>query len=361
MNSWKRISLSLVLFAAQVVHLPAATSMTPDFSEVYGLLRSNLVGVDAKALNKAAVEGLLKQLYPEVTLLKASDLAPTKEPPGSRALSRVSVFDEAFGYFRVGQVSAGLAKAFSEAYQKVSATNRLKGLVLDLRFAAGQDYAAALATADWFFPSEQPLLDWGAGVKKSVVKENAIRLPVMVLVNSKTAAAAEALAGILRQSDVGLLVGSATAGKASEFKEFPLGNGERLRIATTPVKLGNGTALPLTGLKPDIQVQVSPEDERAYWEDVYRVLPYADGATNAGVSVTNRANVAVTNRAGRRMTEAELVRMHREGVEVEEEMTNTARRAAEPGKPVVQDPVLVRALDILKGLAVVRPLRPRPT
>jgi len=359
MNSMKRVGWCIVLLAGLAFRLPAASSDASDFKEVYDLLRSHLSGTDDKALNRAAVEGLVKQLYPKVTLLKDSDVNSTKGWSGATSLLKADVIDGAFGYFRVGQVSGSLAKDFAEAYQKMSATNRLKGVALDLRFAGGQDYGAALATADCFFADEQPLIDWGDGMKKSTAKEKAIRVPLMVLVNAKTAAAAEALAGALRQSDVGLLIGTTTAGEASKFKEFPLKSGERLRIATSPVKVGRGESLPLTGLKPDIQVEVSLEDEQAYWEDAYKILPVGSRAARKDGAATNETSVTGTNRPGRRLTEAELVRMHREGRTLDLEGTNTARRTGEPGQPVLQDPVLVRAIDVLKGLAVVQPFRAR--
>jgi hypothetical protein len=50
--------------------------------------------------------------------------------------------------------------------------------------------------------------------------------------------------------------------------------------------------------------------------------------------------------------------MLREEQSPEEEPT-AARRRAERNQPLVQDPVLARALDLLKGLAVVQPFRGR--
>ena len=53
-----------------------------------------------------------------------------------------------------------------------------------------------------------------------------------MLVNGETRGAAEALAAALHQAGAGLIIGSPTAGAATSFKEFPLSNGERLRVAT---------------------------------------------------------------------------------------------------------------------------------
>jgi hypothetical protein len=66
---------------------------------------------------------------------------------------------------------------------------------------------------------------------------------------------------------------------------------------------------------------------------------------------------AGTNAASRRarITEADLVRERREGKSLEE---FTPARDREPLKPQISDPALARAVDLLKGLAVVRRSQP---
>jgi hypothetical protein len=51
-----------------------------------------------------------------------------------------------------------------------------------------------------------------------------------------------------------------------------------------------------------------------------------------------------------------LVRERREGTNLNVE-NFTAARDREPEKPAIRDPVLARAVDLLKGLAVVRRVR----
>ena len=111
------------------------------------------------------------------------------------------------------------------AFQQLGATNKLKGLVLDLRYTSGKDYEAAAAVADLFVSKERPLLNWGKGIVRSSSKTDAIEVPVAVLVNGQTAGAAEALAAVLREAGSGLVLGSRTAGQAMIAEEFPLKNG----------------------------------------------------------------------------------------------------------------------------------------
>jgi len=198
------------------------------------------------------------------------------------------------------------------------------------------------------------LLNWGSGMVRSKEKTDAITLPVAVLVNRQTAGAAEALAGAMRETGTGLILGGKTAGQAMVAQEFPLKNGERLRIATAPIQLGDGAAMPEQGLKPDITVEVSPQDERAYYADAFKMMEKTNLVASAAGSASGAGNG--TNRVIRRprFNEAELVRERREGVS---EADMTALAAPEPEKPVVRDPTLARALDLLRGLALVRESR----
>lgn len=320
----------------------------PDFQEVYDLIRQHLAGVTESDLNRTAVTALVSALNPRVRLEASGN--PPLEMVGGPLVKASNVFDGQIAYLRIARVEDGLSKAVREACQSLS-TNKLQGLVLDLRFVGGNDYAEAADTADLFLAKEKALLNWGSGVVRSRDKSDAISLPVAVLINARTARAAEALAAVLRESGAGLLLGNPTAGEALVAQEYPLKNGQRLRIATAAVQVGESTLLSAQGVKPDIQVQVSPADEREYYADAYRELSKTNLAAGSTVA-TNQPNG--TNRLRRpRFNEAELVRERREGLS--NELDSASSRAdGEVEKPAVRDPALARALDVLKGLAVVR-------
>ena len=350
-------NLFAVVLAVLLVGVPAARAAAaepPDFKEVYDLVRTHLKGMSEAELNRAAVQGLLEQLGPKVSLVGESVEASI----GSESLlSKSTAFEEAFGYLRIGRVGSGLAKEVATAYKVLSGTNQLKGLVLDLRFAGGQDYSAAGEMADLFLSTEQPLLDWGTGSVRSKAKTDAVRLPIAILVNRKTEAASEALAAVLRETGAGLVLGAKTAGRAMIAQEFPLQNGQRLRIATAGIKLGSGEVLSAHGVKPDIEVAVSVEDEKAYLADPFKELQVTNLLASATAPGTNDPANGTNRPPRRRVTEADLVRERREGASREPVLTGANAKAGEPETPAVRDPALARALDLLKGLAVVRQFR----
>ncbi len=341
-----RVIFGLLLTASvfQSATAGAATSPVPKFEEVYQLLRTNGTLAEAE-LNRAAVQGLLDQLHSRVALV-------TNTVAGADSLSKNFVLDDSFAYFRIGQVEGGLNESFKSAYTKLLATNKLKGIVLDLRYATGTDYSSGARTADLFITTEQPLLRWGETSARSSVKTNAIALPVAVLVNRQTSGAAEALAAMLRDAQVGLILGTNTAGQASVFKEFKLSDGQTLKVASSPVKLGNGKEIPAEGLKPDIEIAVNSADERAFYDNPYRTTSRSAVISNS--STNSATGNADTNRPRRRLNEAELVRMQREGLTPDQDVVEKPLKEMDAIHPVLSDPALVRALDLLKGLAVVQ-------
>ena len=327
-----------------------AAESTPTFKEVYDLLKTNLVNTSETDLDRAATEGLLRQLNPRASWVGSASNSTTNQP----LLARSCVFD-GFGYVRIARADAGLSGEMRKAIEMIQQTNQVSGWVLDLRFAGGFDYQTAADLAEMFVAGDRSLLDWGRGMVRTQGKTNALNGPILVLINHQTSGAAEALAAVLRQTDTGLVLGTNSAGQAFTSREFSLTNGQRLRIATGLVKTGDGHPLPVTGVKPDILVAVSAADEMAYLDDPYKVMVKTSGSST-GASLDPWIAAASTNRAGRRrLNEAELVKMQRDGLEYDEE--GRTFRGIDLNKPVVRDPVLGRALDLLKGLAVVRRIR----
>ncbi len=348
----KRILLTFFCIAAW--NSPAqTTNPAPAFDEVYKLLREHISGLSDDGLNRAAVEGLIKELSPRVSL---TTNAPAAAVPPTNLLSQATIYDKNFVYFRISEVEGDLNEKIVQKFSELSGTNKMKGVVLDLRFARGSDYSAAAKTADAFLNSEQPLLDWGSGSVNSTKKTNAISVPVAVLVNRQTSGAAEALAAVLREMKVALLIGATTAGEASIYKEFPLQNGQRLHIATAQLKIGKGVALS-DALKPDIEVAVNSDDEKMYFDDPYKTLSKPIGDVQLSLS-TNAPTFGDTNKTRARLNEAELVRRKREGLSEDEEFVDKPLARTDLEIKIIRDPALARAVDLLKALAVVQSQRP---
>jgi hypothetical protein len=329
------------------------TNPAPDFREVYDLLRTNLPGATDGTLNRAAVAGLVSQ-FPGKVALVGGPMDGAAGSQGATALTKSAVIENNVAYLRVSRVTASLAGELGAAGRALTATNPVAGVVLDLRFASGDDYGAAQAAAKLL-----------AGKKTA----RPFAGPLVVLMNGGTRGAAEALVATLREAGAGLSIGSPTAGAAMTFKEFVLKDGERLLIATTPVKV-EGKAVPAGGLKPDIAVVVNADDERAFWEDPYGTLAPGTNtfkmATNGFLSFVDHTSEADLVREKRK--DGKLIMpappgpvsrpTQRNSDDGDSDDDAASAPAIELQKPVLRDPVLARAVDLVKGLAVVRESRP---
>ena len=334
---------SILQTDTNILPIQTVGKINPEFKEVYQILSTNLQGVGSDEIDQAAAYGLIHELAPKVRFISALRNLWQASP-----MADARVFDNSFAYFRVATVTSNLPAAFRAAFAQMTETNKskIKGLVLDLRFADGIDYDAASKLADCFLSSDHPLLNWQTGSAHATLKADAITMPVSILINSQTTGAAEALAAVLRDTDVGLVLGCQTAGQANVFKEFPLSTGGKLAVAVGQVAFGSGKTLP-QGVAPDIAIETSLEDERAYLQDPFKVLHAPMATAGGGRPVADQP----------RLNEVELIREHSSGEDRAQTSAHDRPEVTEPA-PVITDPALARALDLLKGLAVVQPNRP---
>lgn len=92
-----------------------------------------------------------------------------------------------------------------------------------------------------------------------VPTERRVDLPVYVLINGRTASAAEFLAYTLQAFDKAIIVGTPSSGAAHRNSYFPLNDQLRVSISTgAPVNPVTGTNWEGTGVLPDIEV--APEE-----------------------------------------------------------------------------------------------------
>lgn len=317
-----------------------------NFEEVYNVIRTNMTDLSEAELSRSAALGLIRELGTKVQLVSTNAEALPQTPD---AITKRAVFQNHFGYVRIRSVDERLPSDFQKSIRQLIESNALTGMVIDLRYAEGTHYEAAAQVSDEFVKGGQRLLRFGAREVQSTDETRAIELPTVVLVNEETRAAAEAIAAILRQNAAALIIGKKTAGEARLFEVFTLRSGQQLRVGKVPVEVGPSNAsrpIPAGGLDPDIDVVVRPDEAKFFYLD-----PYREGRLPAGMGTND---VSLTTNRVRRFNEAELVRQHRDGFDFQDESSLPRTEA-----PVITDPTLARALDFLKGIAIMQPRRAR--
>jgi carboxyl-terminal processing protease len=128
-------------------------------------------------------------------------------------------------------------------------------VILDLRGDPGGLLQEAVATADVFLP-RGVIVSWsGAHTARQVVRANGsatAAMPVAVLVDRRTASAAEILAAALQDHHRALVVGARTFGKASIQLVVPLSAGGALKLTAATYRTPAGHDLHGHGVVPDV-------------------------------------------------------------------------------------------------------------
>lgn len=188
----------------------------------------------------------------------------TPEELQSPSVERAFFLRPGVGYLRVSSFDAETGAQIREAIEKLGG-RELKGLVLDLRNNPGGLLPAALDTASLFLKPEQALLSVRGRVVQS--KEEKVpataspyTFPMAVLVNGKTASAAEIVAGALQDHDRAVIVGEPSYGKGLVESVYPLSEGTGLALTTAYYYTPSGRSIqrPLAGS----QIQTSSISNR---------------------------------------------------------------------------------------------------
>lgn len=139
------------------------------------------------------------------------------------------------------------------------------GLILDLRDNPGGVLNSGVAVADLFMQEGLIVTTKTRGDTKGVhLSANREQLlagiPMVVLVNSSTASAAEIVAGALKDNHRATIVGEKSFGKGSVQSIFPLTNGAALKLTTAHYYSPSGRVIHKRGIEPDVILADDPEE-----------------------------------------------------------------------------------------------------
>jgi len=286
--------------------------------------------VDDKEMKRATLEGLVRRLSPGAAIVSAS----TKSSPRPETPFLAEILDSHIAYFRLGALTKDTLAQFDAALAGF-AEKEIDAVILDLRgLLDGGDYETAAEFARRFCAKGKLLFS----IQKPSAKQEriftsnqdpAFQGVVVILTDSETSGAAEALAGTLRLNTGAMIIGSETTGQAVEFAEAPIGGNTVLRVAVAQVILPNSGPIFPEGVKPDVSISLSREQR----EQIFRE------SKEKGVSQF------VFDPERRRMNEASLVA----NLNPEIESVQAAQR--DRGKaPQLRDTVLQRAVDLVTAI-----------
>ncbi len=148
--------------------------------------------------------------------------------------------------------AAEITQALLEMHEK-----KMKGLILDLRSNPGGLLHIAIAIADSFLPSGTIVTTAGRraedrSVENATADNTEPMYPMVVLINSNSASAAEILAGALRNHGRALLIGETTFGKGSVQMVQQIPGGGAIKLTSAQYLTPGDISIQAVGVQPDV-------------------------------------------------------------------------------------------------------------
>jgi carboxyl-terminal processing protease len=169
----------------------------------------------------------------------------------------------------VATFTSNSPELFRNALREFVQSGKTK-LILDLRGNPGGYLDAAVDMASWFIPNGRVVVSEDYDGHEATIVHRSLgydvfnsNLKMAILVNKGSASASEILSDALRFYGVGKLVGTQTFGKGVVQELFDITPETSLKVTVARWLGPDNIQIPLEGLKPDIQADITDEDVKA--------------------------------------------------------------------------------------------------
>jgi carboxyl-terminal processing protease len=217
-----------------------------------------------KMRGDAGAEVKLKIVRPSTHAVKEHALI--REEITVASVKDAKLIEDHIGYIRLTQFNEPTAEDLKKELKKL-ADQKMKALVLDLRGNPGGLLTAAAGVAELFLPRGDLIVFTKGRTKemdqqpfKSSGYTHYTDFPMVVLVNSGSASAAEIVSGALQDHKRAVLVGEKTFGKGSVQSILPLEDGAAIKLTTAKYYTPSERVIHGNGIEPDVKVVMNPED-----------------------------------------------------------------------------------------------------
>jgi carboxyl-terminal processing protease len=245
-----------------------------------------ITAVNGQTVLGLSVNDAVKQMRGKVGETVTLTIAREKTDPFDVKLTREIIQPKSvtyhaegdFGYLRLSGFNEKATSETRAAIDDLRAKNpHLKGLVLDLRNNPGGLLDQAVGVSDLFLNGGEVVSQRGRD-PHDIERYNARpgaklgNLPVVVLINSGTASAAEIVAGALQDRKRAEIVGLTSFGKGSVQTVIPLRGGldGAVKLTTARYYTPSGRSIQKTGIEPDLEVAETREEAQQVANEAFQ-------------------------------------------------------------------------------------------
>ena len=165
------------------------------------------------------------------------------------------ILDKEIGYIKLTQFTDNAATEVKKALKTFDEKN-IDKLILDLRNNPGGLLSQSIEISRLFVP-KGPIVHIKEKNKDLVTHVSTNEKPkyqLVLLVNQNSASASEIVAGAIKDTKAGTIIGQKTFGKGIVQTMLPLANGGILKLTTAQYLTPNKTSIHGEGITPDIEI-----------------------------------------------------------------------------------------------------------
>ncbi|MEW9121201.1 MAG: S41 family peptidase [Thermotaleaceae bacterium] len=170
------------------------------------------------------------------------------------------VLENNIGYIRITMFDEQTADDFKAQLTQLK-KQKVTGLVIDLRNNPGGLLSECVKIADELLGKQVIVYTEDRAGNREYERSNGtkVEFPYVLLVNKGSASASEILAGAVKDTESGTLIGTTTFGKGLVQRVKPLDDGTGFKLTTSQYFTPNGINIHGKGIEPNIVVELPEE------------------------------------------------------------------------------------------------------
>ena len=170
------------------------------------------------------------------------------------------VIDNNFCYIKIETFNDTTESEISTVLENVCGDHKkIQGAVIDLRNNPGGTLESAISVSNLFLKKGVIVSAKGRDnelifVRSATGRDSLSGLPMVAIVNNKSASAAEIFAGAMQDNKRAIIIGNSTYGKGSIQEVIPLKSGGAVILTTAKYFRPSGEPITQSGIRPDIKI-----------------------------------------------------------------------------------------------------------
>ena len=239
----------------QITKINGESAANRSYNDVLQFIR----GYPGTSLNLTINRPAEGKSYP-ITLTRSSVAIPNVPYSG--------MISDNVGYINLTTFTQNASKNIAKAFRELRNEDELEGLVLDLRSNGGGLLSEAVDILGLFIPNGTPVVSTKAKVRERDQNYSTRRLPIdtdlplIVLVNNRSASASEIVSGSIQDLDRGVIMGQRTYGKGLVQNHQEVGYNSRIKVTISKYYIPSGRCIQSVAYENGEPKDI-PDSERA--------------------------------------------------------------------------------------------------